>query len=126
MTGRKHAALEIGGEIYNLRISYNAMCDFLDSIGSLDLLEEKALIGYRGMLWAGINNCGNKTITIEQAGDLCEQYIIDNGHAEFLKTMTKLISDSEWIGNETGKNRKKSPKKASEKSLKNTEILPSE
>jgi len=116
MDGRKHAVLEIGGKIYNLNLSYNAMCEFTDHVGNPDILETRPLTGYRGLVWAGINACGNKSVTIEEAGDLCEQLISDIGHQPFIKKMIWLLEESGWMRDKSAKNPKAAKKKASQKS----------
>jgi len=125
MDGRKHTTIEIGGEIYNLRVSYNAMCEYIRHIGPMENFDKDSLIGFRGIVWAGINACGNRTVTIEEAGDLCEQLIRDIGQEAFGKKMKSLVEDSGWLGDDTRKNRKSKPK-LSPKSSKSTETLPLE
>ena len=98
--GRKHVAIEAGGEVYNLRVSYNALCDVIDKLGPVDL-QKITLPVARAIIWAGVNNYGTKTITIAQAGDICEALIREKGAAGYIETLKKLISESEWLGNDT-------------------------
>ena len=109
---------------HNLRISYNAMCEFTDNIGSLDALEKRPLTGYRGLVWAGINACGNRVVTVEEAGDLCEQLVSEIGHQAFLMKMKWLIEESGWMSDKPAKN-PKAAKKASPKSSPATPEPPS-
>ena len=76
--GRKHSVIQAGGEIYNLRVSYNALCDVIDKIGPFDP-GKITMPASRAIIWAGINNYGTKSITIEQAGDICEAIIREKG-----------------------------------------------
>ena len=130
MDGRKHTIFEVGGEVYNLRVSFNAMCMFDDQIGPVTVLlrggeDAKNFIAYRGLLWSAVNAYGSKSITIEQAGDLCEQFIAEKGFEAFVKEMKRIIESSEWLGKESGsKNPAPAPKKPSGKSSENTNASP--
>ena len=95
--GRKHVTIEAGGEVYNLRVSYNALCDVIDKLGPVDLQKITMPIA-RAIIWAGVNNYGTKTITLNQAGDICEALIKEKGAAGYTDTLKKLISESEWLG----------------------------
>lgn len=95
--GRKHSVIQAGGEVYNLRVSYNALCDVIDKLGPVDL-EKITMPVSRAIIWAGINNYGTKSITIEQAGDICEAIIREKGAKEYAEILKKLISESEWLG----------------------------
>ena len=104
--GRKHVVIEAGGEIYNLRVSYNALCDVIDKLGPVDLQKITLPIA-RAIIWAGVNNYGTKTITLNQAGDICEALIREKGAAGYTETLKKLISESDWLekdssGSDTG------------------------
>jgi hypothetical protein len=124
MDGRKHTIFEAGGKVYNLRVSFNAMCMFDDQIGPVTALlsggaEAKNFIAYRGLLWASINAYGSEKITVEQAGDICEQYIAEKGFEAFVKEMQRIIQSSEWLGDkkgDAGKNSSPDLKKPSGKS----------
>jgi hypothetical protein len=123
MDGRKHSIFEVGGKVYNLRLSFNAMCLFTENIGPIADIQHKPLPAYRGLIWAGINAYGSQTITIEEAGDLCEDFIEEKGLVKFQSTM-KGILESSWMsdknvgGIDTGNSQKPSPK--SSKSTKNS------
>jgi hypothetical protein len=123
MDGRKHTIFEAGGKVYNLRVSFNAMCMFDDQIGSVTSLlsggaDAKNFIAYRGLLWASVNAYGSEKITVEQAGDICEQYIAEKGFEAFVKEMQRIIQSSEWLGSkgDAGKNSSPDLKKPSGKS----------
>jgi hypothetical protein len=120
--GRKHSIFEVGGKVYNLRLSFNAMCMFTEQIGPIADIQAKPLPAYRGLIWAGINAYGNQSVTIEQAGDLCESFIEEKGLVKFQETM-KSILESSWMsdkkagGTDTGNSPKPLPK--SSKNMKN-------
>ena len=97
MDGRRHTVIEVGGKIYNLRVSYNALCLIRRTFGDLanlrkDFPEEAA----RAMIWAGINGYGNQNITIEQAGDICEDIIAKSGF-EGLQKIMKDLDEADWL-----------------------------
>jgi hypothetical protein len=113
MDGRKHTVFEAGGRVYNLRVSFNAMCMFDDQIGPVTELlkgtaDSKNFVAYRGLIWCCINAYGADRITIEQAGDLCERYISENGMEMFGKAMKGIIESSGWLG-KSGKDDTKNP-----------------
>ena len=123
MDGRKHTVFEAAGKVYNLRVSFNAMCMFDDQIGSVTTLlgggaDAKNFIAYRGLLWASVNAYGTEKITVDQAGDICEQYIAEKGFEAFVKEMQRIIQDSEWLGEKGAgeKNAVPDPKRPSRKS----------
>lgn len=99
--GRKHLTIEAGGEIYNLRVSYNALCDVIDKMGPVDL-KTITLPVARAIVWAGVNNYGTKTITLQKAGDICEAIIGEKGVAGFQDVLKRLIDESEWLKTEKG------------------------
>ena len=107
MDGRKHATIQAGGQTYNLRISFNALSEFNDRIGPLADFTEKPLKAFRGLLWAGINAYGSQSVTLEQSGDICEDYIADKGMESFIKTMQALVDSSGWMAQGAGE---KNPK----------------
>jgi hypothetical protein len=103
MDGRKHTVFEAGGKVFNLRVSFNAMCMFDDQIGPVTQLlrggeQAKNFIAYRGIVWASINAYGTEKVSIDQAGDICEQYISEKGFAAFAKEMSRIIESSGWLG----------------------------
>lgn len=103
MDGRKHTIFEVGGKVYNLRVSFNAMCMFDDQIGPVTELlkgttDSKNFVAYRGLLWAAINAYGSEKVTIDQAGDICEEYIAEKGFKAFVVEMQRIIKSSEWLG----------------------------
>jgi len=113
--GRKHSVFEVGGKVYNLRLSFNAMCLFTENIGPITDIQNKPLPAYRGLIWAGINAYGSQTITVQEAGDLCESFIEEKGLMKFQETM-KAILNASWMsdknvgGTDTGNLTKPSPK----------------
>lgn len=102
MDGRKHATIEAGGKIYNLRISYNALSEYNDKIGPSSDFNDKPLKAFRGLVWAGINAYGSQTVTVEQAGDICEDFIAEKGLQAFKDYMQNLIDTSNWLGVKKG------------------------
>jgi hypothetical protein len=124
--GRKHSIFETGGKVYNLRLSFNAMCLFTENIGPISDIQNKPLPAYRGLIWAGINAYGSQSITIQEAGDLCESFIEEKGLVKFQETM-KGILESSWMsdknvgGTDTGNLTKPSPKSSKTTSALHTE-----
>lgn len=121
MDGRKHTVFEAGGKVYNLRVSFNAMCMFDDQIGPVTKLlrgdeNAKNFVAFRGVLWASINAYGSEKVSVEQAGDICENYIAEKGFKAFAAEMTRIIESSGWLGEkgDAGKN-PEAPRKPSEK-----------
>lgn len=99
--GRKHAVIEAGGEVYNLRVSYNAICDIIDMMGPIDLKKINLSVA-RAVVWAGVNNYGTKTITIKQAGDICEAIIKEKGFGGLKIALERLIDESDWLKDKKG------------------------
>jgi hypothetical protein len=122
--GRKHSIFEAGGKVYNLRLSFNAMCMFTDNMGPISDIQTKPLPAYRGLIWAGINAYGSQTITVAEAGDLCESFIEEKGLIKFQETMKSILENS-WMsdknagGIDTGNSQK-----PSKRSSQNTSISP--
>jgi hypothetical protein len=131
MDGRKHSVIEAGGKVYNLRASFNAMAMFEENIGPIQMLtgkEAKTIVGFRGLVWATANACGT-SITLDQAGDICEDYADENGYEAFVKKMQSVINESGWMGNKNGadtKNAQVKPKNASKKLSETMSELPTE
>jgi hypothetical protein len=101
VTGRKHTTITAGGKTYNLRASFNALATFEENIGSITILEgqnPKILTGARGLIWAANNACGGAKITIDQAGDICEDYISEHGMAEFVRKVQNILESGGWLG----------------------------
>jgi len=129
MSGQKRIIIEIGGKSYNLVFSFNAMC-MIETVGGMrELLGQgaaaKNLTGCRAVLWATINASHTRDITIEEAGDLCDQYITENGGLQALITkVNSLFNDAGWNpkkkeGDDAGKNPNPTPGQSG-KSSKNT------
>lgn len=107
MSGQKRTIIEIGGKSYNLLFSYNALCLVETQGGTRELMGEgvsaKNLTGCRAILWATINASKTRTITIEEAGDLCEQYIAENGGISALQDkINSLFASAGWVGEKKG------------------------
>jgi len=103
MDGRKHTVFEAGGKVYNLRVSFNAMCMFDEQVGPVTQLlsggaNAKNFVAYRGLVWASINAYGSEKVTIAQAGDICEEFIAEKGFEAFVLEMKKIIESSGWLG----------------------------
>ena len=120
MDGRKHSVIEAGGKIYNLRVSFNAMALFEENVGPIQMLagkDAKTVVGFRGLIWAAINDCGTP-VTLAQAGDICEDYISEQGYGGFTSKIQELIDGSGWFGkkgDDPGKNPKMRLKEPSAK-----------
>jgi len=119
MDGRKHSVIEAGGKVFNLRLSYNALALFEDNVGSTEILsgdKVKPFNGLRGLMWAGITDCGGE-ITIREAGDICEDYVAEHTLEGFQKKMQSIIDDCTWLNGKKGgeKNPKTNPTKQSKK-----------
>lgn len=108
--GRKHATIEAGGKLYNLRLSFNTMVVFEDNIGPMQNhlgAGGKTVVGCRGIIWAGINEYGAQQITLTEAGDICEQYIDEHGFEGLAKKMQEFLKVAGWIReSDAGKNPK--------------------
>jgi hypothetical protein len=122
MDGRKHTVIEAGGKVYNLRLSFNAMADFEKNIGPMQMLQGEdatTILGYRGVIWAAVNDWGQTKITLKEAGYICEDLIFDLGQEGYVKKIQEIINDSGWFGEQkkggAGKNPKKKLKEPSEK-----------
>jgi hypothetical protein len=122
MDGRKHTVFEAGGKVYNLRVSFNAMCMFDDQVGPVTTLlrggeSSKNFIAYRGLIWSSINAYGTEKVSIEQAGDICENYIAEKGFKAFAAEMSRIIESSGWLGEKgAGEKNQEAPRKPSGKS----------
>lgn len=104
MDGRKHTVLESGGKHYNLRLSFNALAVFEESIGPINIIigaNAHTFQGFRGLIWATINDYAGQNITLKEAGDICEDYITEKGQKAFMTEMQKIINDSGWLGKES-------------------------
>lgn len=104
MDGRKHTMIEAGGKIYNLRVSFNALAMFEDNVGPASILmgeNAKPFYGLRGLVWAACNACGT-AITMQDAGDVCEDYVAEHGLVAFQKKMQTLIDDAGWLSKGDG------------------------
>ena len=121
--GRKHSIFEAGGKVYNLRLSFNAMCLFTDNIGPISDIQTKPLPAYRGLIWAGINAYGSQTITVAEAGDLCETFIEEKGLVKFQETMKSILENS-WMSDKNAGGIDTGNSKPSKRSSQNTSISP--
>jgi len=73
----------------------------------------------RALIWAGINAYGNESITLEQAGDLCENFSQEKGVKAFGLEIDRILSCGMWL-NEKGGTDTGNPKPAQKKPLRNT------
>lgn len=113
MDGRRHSTFEVGGKVYNVRISFNALADYNKHGGELEDFQNAPLSAYRGILCAGINAYGSQSLTLEQAGDLCEDFIREKGQKAFQTVMKDIMETAqEWLGkmgDDKGKNPNPTP-----------------
>ena len=120
MAGQKRYVIDIGGKNYNLLFSFNALCDVERVGGTKELLgddfETKSLSGARALLWATINASHAHSLTLEQAGDLCDQYIEEHGLKGLLEKVNSLFSDSGWVPKDAAEKNQEPKKKPSVKS----------
>lgn len=122
MNGRKHETLQAGGKVYNLRMSFNALAMFEEDIGPIgyyfNTSAPKSIAGCRGVIWAGVNSYGSASITIEEAGDFCEDYCAENGFKSLAAKVSDLMKNAGWMpkgnGDDAGKNQNQKPEKVSE------------
>ena len=95
--------------------------------GTLEDFKNAPLWAYQGILCACINGYGMQSVTLEQAGDLCEEFIREKGQKAFQNVMKDIMDTAEeWLGkmgDDTGKNPSPNPEKPSVKSSKSTETL---
>ena len=99
--GRNHAIFAVNGKVHNLRISFNALAEY-NKIGSLQDFKDKSLPACRGLVWAGINAYGNESVTIDQAGDLCEDYILEKGMMAFASEIERILAAGVWLKDKGG------------------------
>jgi hypothetical protein len=113
MDGRRHSTFEVNGKVYNVRISFNALADFNRQGGNLEDFQKAPLSAYRGILCAGINAYGSTSITLDQAGDLCEDFIREKGQKMFISVMKDIMETAQdWLGklgDDKGKNPSQTP-----------------
>ena len=113
--GRNHAIFVVNGEVYNLRISFNALAEY-NKIATLRDFQNCPFHAARSLIWAGINAYGNKSVTLERAGDLCEDYILEKGMVSFVSETDRILKAGVWLqdkgGTDTG-NQNAIPKEAS-------------
>jgi hypothetical protein len=119
MTGQKRQEIEIGGTKYHLLFGYNMLCMVEVHGGTKELLsdeiEAKNFTGARAILWAAINSSKTRSITIDEAGDLCEKYAEEHGGIEALaKKINDMLQLANLVG-ATGKNPNPAPATAEPK-----------
>ena len=113
MTGQKRQEIEIGGRRYHLLFSYNMLCMVEQQGGTKELLSAdigaKNFTGARAILWAAINAGKAASVTIDEAGDLCEKYAEEHGGIEALaQKINEMLTAANLVG-ATGKNPKPAP-----------------
>lgn len=113
MTGQKRQEIEIGGKRHHLLFSYNMLCMVEEQGGTKELLSAdmgaKNFTGARAILWAAINASKAESVTIDEAGDLCEKYAEEHGGIEALaKKINEMLQLANLVG-ATGKNPNPAP-----------------
>lgn len=109
MDGRAHTIIEAGGKAYNLRASFNALATFEENIGPMSMLmngdKSKMFQGSRGLIWATKNAYGKDSISLAEAGDICEKYIHEKGARQLIKLTQSILNSGGWMdGGEESKN----------------------
>jgi hypothetical protein len=94
--GRNHHVFEVGGKVYNLRVSYNAFAEY-NKIATLEDLKSQPFAAYRALIWSCINAYGSQSVTLNQAGDICEQFITEKGFVAFIKEGDKILKAGVWL-----------------------------
>jgi hypothetical protein len=126
--GRNHAVFEVDGEVYNLRISFNALAEF-GKISQLSDFKNNPFGAQRALIWAGINAYGNKSVTLERAGDLCEALARKHGIKKYAEEIDRILNAGDWLkmdgGTDTG-NMELPQKKPSKNTLKSAKNSPTE
>ena len=84
---------EAGEKLYELRYSFNAMCEFERKydVGVVDALtNHKSFYYLRGLMWTGL--LAKQKLTVEQVGDIMDAYLQD-GHelGDLLKLLTEAL-----------------------------------
>jgi hypothetical protein len=113
MTGQKRQEIEIGGKRHHLLFSYNMLCMVEEQGGTKELLSAdigaKNFTGARAILWAAINAAKAESVTIEEAGDLCEKYADEHGGIEPLaQKINEMLGTANLVGT-TAKNPEVAP-----------------
>lgn len=116
MSGQKRQEIEIGGKRHHLLFSYNMLCMVEEQGGTKELLSAdigaKNFTGARAILWAAINASRTESVTIEEAGDLCERYAEEHGGIEALaRKINEMLAAANLVG-VTGKNPDPAPETA--------------
>lgn len=111
---------EAGGKLYELRYSFNALCEFEGKydIGVSEALANRKSIYYlRGLLWSGM--LSKQKLTVEQVGDIMDAYLQD-GHelGDLLKLLTEALQAAGFFRTPGSKSGKKAaaPEKSEEPS----------
>nr|DAJ70350.1 MAG TPA: tail assembly chaperone protein [Caudoviricetes sp.] len=99
---------EAGGKLYELRYSFNALCEFEEKydIGVSEALANRKSFYYlRGLLWSGM--LAKQKLTVEQVGDILDAYLQD-GHelGDLLKLLTEALQAAGFfhtVGSKSGK-----------------------
>ena len=83
---------EAGEKLYELRYSFNAMCEFERKydVGVVDALtNHKSFYYLRGLMWTGL--LAKQKLTVEQVGDIMDAYLQD-GHE--LGDLSDLLTEA--------------------------------
>lgn len=132
--GRNHVIFEVNEKVYNLRISFNALAEF-GKVAQLSDFQRNPFAAQRALIWAGINAYGNKSITLEEAGDLCEGLARKHGIKKYATEIDRILNAGDWLkmedgGTDTGnpitppKRASKNTSKTANASLTESAILP--
>lgn len=100
MDGRKYSILKAGDKEYKIRLSYSALCAFTHNIGSIDMLADDryAFEGYRGIVWAMVNDVPGNDISLKEAEDICEEIATKEGFQEgLIKQVSGAINAAGWL-----------------------------
>ena len=111
---------EAGEKLYELRYSFNAMCEFERKydVGVVDALtNHKSFYYLRGLMWTGL--LAKQKLTVEQVGDIMDAYLQD-GHelGDLLKLLTEALQAAGFFRTSGSKSGKKAaaPEKSEEPS----------
>ena len=111
---------EAGEKLYELRYSFNAMCEFERKydVGVVDALtNHKSFYYLRGLMWTGL--LAKQKLTVEQVGDIMDAYLQD-GHelGDLLKLLTEALRAAGFFRTVGSKSSKKAaaPEKSEEPS----------
>jgi len=83
--------LEIGGKIYELEFTINAVCDF-EELTKQPLIQSLSVGGYRSLrVWLMCGLIGHHKVTLKKAGELVQQNLNEN-HS--IDDLSAIIGDA--------------------------------